>query len=215
MATPQLSPGVLTREVDLTIGRADNVLDNIGAFVGPFTQGPVEEPIDIITERDLINVFGKPQNTDNQYEYWMSASSFLSYGGAMKIVRADDQNLVNANAIRNSSGISTCGAPSLKIKNFNDYELNHSDDIANYIFAAKNPGSWANDLKVCVIDNKADQILTVSAGTATSTSIGMGVAYGNGGAGGAAGSYGGGIQGTMTTEVGFVTIVPLNEIRVF
>ena len=31
MATPQLSPGVLVREVDLTVGRADNVLDNIGA----------------------------------------------------------------------------------------------------------------------------------------------------------------------------------------
>ena len=29
MATPQLSPGVLTREVDLTVGRADNILDNI------------------------------------------------------------------------------------------------------------------------------------------------------------------------------------------
>ena len=32
MATPQLSPGVLVREVDLTVGRADNVLDNIGAI---------------------------------------------------------------------------------------------------------------------------------------------------------------------------------------
>ena len=36
MATPQLSPGVLVREVDLTVGRADNVLDNIGAIAGPF-----------------------------------------------------------------------------------------------------------------------------------------------------------------------------------
>ena len=35
MATPQLSPGVLVREVDLTVGRADNVLDNIGAIAGP------------------------------------------------------------------------------------------------------------------------------------------------------------------------------------
>jgi len=34
MATPQLSPGVLVREVDLTVGRADNVLDNIGAIAG-------------------------------------------------------------------------------------------------------------------------------------------------------------------------------------
>ena len=47
MATPQLSPGVLVREVDLTVGRADNVLDNIGAICGPFENGPVEEVTNI------------------------------------------------------------------------------------------------------------------------------------------------------------------------
>ena len=80
MATPQLSPGVLTREVDLTLGRADNVLDNIGAIAGPFRIGPVDDPIDVTTEQELINVFGKPMTTDTQYEYWMSAANFLSYG---------------------------------------------------------------------------------------------------------------------------------------
>jgi len=45
MATPQLSPGVLVREVDLTVGRADNVLDNIGAIAGPFAIGPVDDPV--------------------------------------------------------------------------------------------------------------------------------------------------------------------------
>lgn len=175
MATPQLSPGVLTREVDLTVGRADNVLDNIGAIAGPFPIGPVSEPINITSEQELINVFGKPVDKDAQYEYWMSASSYLTYGGALSVVRVDGSNLVNANAIRNNLGVSTCGEPALKIKNFDDYELNYSDDIANYVFAAKNPGSWANNLKVCIIDDKADQTITVSAGTATSTSIGMGV----------------------------------------
>jgi len=71
MATPQLSPGVLVREVDLTVGRADNVLDNIGAIAGPYAQGPVDEPVDITTEQELINVFGKPRSVDAQYEYWM------------------------------------------------------------------------------------------------------------------------------------------------
>jgi hypothetical protein len=175
MATPQLSPGVLIREVDLTVGRADNVLDNIGAIAGPFPTGPVEEVVDITTEQDLINVFGKPISTDSQYEYWMSASSFLSYGGILKVVRADNSNLVNANAIRNSAGVSTAGAPSLKIKNFDDYELNYADDIANYIFAAKTPGTWSNDLKVCVIDDKADQILQVTTQVATASSVGYGV----------------------------------------
>ena len=83
MATPQLSPGVLVREVDLTVGRAENVLDNIGAIAGPFVQGPVDEPTEVNTEQELIDVFGKPQSQDAQYEYWMTASSFLTYGGVI------------------------------------------------------------------------------------------------------------------------------------
>ena len=43
MAVQLLSPGVLTREVDLTVGRAENVLDNIGAIAGPFSQGPIDD----------------------------------------------------------------------------------------------------------------------------------------------------------------------------
>jgi hypothetical protein len=273
MATPQLSPGVLIREVDLTVGRADNVLDNIGVIAAPFPQGPVDDPIDIPTEKDLINVFGKPLSLDGQYEYWMSASSFLSYGGVMKIVRTDSDSLINANARRirsgeaidtnldalpigintnrrpgtyvvSSTGISTytvtptggtgaiftitvadngaglgstvtvainnggngfnendvigigtdivgvsttatigvgftfaisdiyttngtsvVGEPELKIKNFDDYQLNYADDIAGYMFTAKNPGSWSNNLKVCIIDDKADQIIGINTAT--------------------------------------------------
>lgn len=173
MATPQLSPGVLTREVDLTVGRVDNVLDNIGALAGPFPIGPVAQATDITTEQELINVFGKPNAKDAQYEYWMSASSYLSYGGVMKVVRIDDSELVNANAARTVSGASTVGNVSLKIKNFDDYQINHAEDTATYVFSAKNPGSWANDLKVCVIDNRADQILTLN--NTTNITVGLGV----------------------------------------
>ena len=153
MATPQLSPGVLTREVDLTVGRADNVLDNIGAIAGPFPQGPVEEVTDITTEAELIKYFGKPLSTDAQYEYWMSASSFLSYGGVLKVVRANDSNLNSANA---GVGISST---SVNIKNITDYEVNYDDDSVQFFVAAKNPGSWADSLKICQIDDFADQRL--------------------------------------------------------
>ena len=153
MATPQLSPGVLTREVDLTVGRADNVLDNIGAIAGPFSIGPVGEVTNIATENELLNVFGQPLSTDRQYEYWMSAASYLSYGGVLKVVRTDGTELKNANAGVNTTTANT----ELKIKNFEDY---NSQDTADYYFAAKNPGSWGNGLKVCAIDGLADQILT-------------------------------------------------------
>ena len=159
MATPQLSPGVLVREVDLTVGRADNVLDNIGAIAGPFPIGPVNEATDIATEQDLINVFGKPKSTDNQYSYWMSASSYLSYGGVLKVVRAAGTTLGNANAAVGVSSVSMTGAG--RIDNYDDYIADHSE-ANNFNYAAKNPGSWANGLKVAVIDDFADQTLTLS-----------------------------------------------------
>ena len=123
MATPQLSPGVLVREVDLTVGRAENVLDNIGGIVGPFSIGPVEELVDITTEQELINTFGKPISTDAQYEYWMSASSFLSYGGILKVGRADGASLNSSNA-----AVGYSHTTSLKIKNFDNYENTHSGE---------------------------------------------------------------------------------------
>jgi len=171
MATPQLSPGVLIREVDLTVGRASNVLDNIGAIAGPFPLGPVDDPIDVTTEQDLINVFGKPLSTDSQYEYWMSASSYLSYGGVLKVVRTNGANLKNANA-----GVGIASTTTLCIKNYDDY-INNYDEATNYNYAAKNPGSWANGLKVCTIDDIADQIVGVAttAPSQSGATIGFGV----------------------------------------
>jgi hypothetical protein len=171
MATPQLSPGVLVREVDLTVGRADNVLDNIGVIAGPFPIGPVDFPIDISTEQDLISVFGKPLSTDSQYEYWMSCSSFLSYGGVMKVVRTAGSLLNNANA-----GVGAASTTAIRIDNYDDYINNH-ENATNYTYAAKNPGSWGNGLKVCFIDDAADQIIgiTTTDPGALGATIGFGV----------------------------------------
>jgi len=156
MATPQLSPGVLVREVDLTVGRAENVLDNIGAIAGPFAIGPIEDPIDITTEEELIKTFGKPLSTDAQYEYWMTASSYLTYGGILKVVRVDDDDLKTANA-----GVGIANTTTLKIKNYDDY-INNYTESTNFTYAAKNPGRYANDLKVCWIDDKSDQIIGIT-----------------------------------------------------
>jgi hypothetical protein len=170
MATPQLSPGVLIREVDLTVGRAENVLDNIGAIAGQFSIGPVEEPINISNERELLEVFGRPSSKDNEYEYWMSASSYLSYGGVLKVVRSDNASLNNSNVAVESA------STTLKIKNFDDYTLNYSDESQTYYFASKNPGTWANGLKVCYIDDVADQIIGL--GITNPSSLGLSVGVG-------------------------------------
>jgi len=170
MATPQLSPGILVREVDLTVGRAENVLDNIGAIAGPFKSGPVDEPTDITTEQELLNVFGPPTTRDNQYEYWMSASSYLAYGGVLKVVRTDGPDLKNSNVGVGASSIN------VKIKNFDDYLTNYSSTSPQFYFAAKNPGAWSNNLKVCIIDDLADQIIGIA--TTNPENLGFQVGYG-------------------------------------
>ena len=170
MATPQLSPGVLVREVDLTVGRAENVLDNIGAIAGPFPIGPVNEPITIETQQQFLDTFGKPIGTDRQYEYWMTGNSFLSYGGVLKVVRVSGINLNNGNA-----GVNTASNSSILIENTDDYELNHTT-ATDFYWAARNPGSWSNTTKVCVIDNKSDQIISV--GSTNPGALNLVVGYG-------------------------------------
>tara|TARA_E500000318_G_scaffold111169_1_gene128752 strand:+ start:1205 stop:3391 length:2187 start_codon:yes stop_codon:yes gene_type:complete len=171
MATPQLSPGILVREIDLTVGRVDNIVNNIGAIAGPFQIGPIDEPIEVSNQAELLETFGQPLSTDRQYEYWMSASSYLSYGGVLKVVRTDDSDLNNANA-----GVGVGTNTSLKIKNLDDYEENYST-ATNFTYAAKNPGKWADGLKVCYIDNLADQTLGITT-TGISTTVNFNVTVG-------------------------------------
>jgi len=152
-----VSPGIKVREVDLTRGGITGVSDQTGAIAGPFVKGPVNEPILIENEKDLVDTFGEPQETDDQYEYWMSASSYLSYGGVLRVVRTDGSQLKNANAaVASGAGSSLTD---LKIKNIEDY-FNAHDTATTWYWASKNPGTWANDLKVCVVDARADQVLT-------------------------------------------------------
>ena len=170
MATPQLSPGVIVREVDLTVGRAENVLDNIGAIAGPFQLGPVEEPTTISTQQELLNVFGQALSTDRQYEYWYTASEFLTYGGVLSVVRSDGASLNNSNA-----GVGIGSTNAAKIKNYDDYQQNYSS-ATNFTYASKFPGRWANSLKVCTIDNAADQTIGIT--TNNLASVGALVGYG-------------------------------------
>ena len=46
------SPGIVVKEVDLTIGRVDTASANVGALVAPFAKGPVNTPILVENEQD-------------------------------------------------------------------------------------------------------------------------------------------------------------------
>ena len=164
MSLNLVSPGVNVREVDLTIGGITASNEQVGAIAGPFSKGPVDVPYLIQNENELLKTFGKPISSDSQYEYWMSASSYLSYGGILRVIRTDGTTLNNSNA-----GVSVAST-TVKIKSYEDY-INDYSTATSWYYAAKNPGSWANNLKVCVIDASADQRIAIG-------TFGLAVGYG-------------------------------------
>jgi hypothetical protein len=115
----------------------------------------VDVPTLVETEQDLLNNFGEPYSIDKHYEHWLSASSYLSYGGSLRVVRADDADMKNAYVGAGSS---------IKIKSLENYnQLGYDENvITGRTFISQNPGSWANGITIGIIDAKADQILRMS-----------------------------------------------------
>ena len=160
------SPGILVREVDLTNGRIDPTTDKIGAIVAPFPKGPVNLPTLVSTEQQLVDIFGEPAAIDKHYEHWLTASSYLAYGGSLQVVRASGDSLTNANA-----GVGT----TITINSTEDYVTKTYDEntIGNVTVVARNPGSWGNGIQVAIIDSLADQ--TINGLDDTDISVGMGI----------------------------------------
>ena len=150
MAANQSSPGVVIQERDLTT-ISTLTTANVGVLAAPFELGPIEEIVDISSERELTERFGKPN--DNNFEYWFTASQFLSYGGLLKTVRVDSTALKNA--------VDTGTA--VKIKNLQDYETNYIDANNTWTWAARTAGTQGNSIGIFVTDAGADQILVLPA----------------------------------------------------
>jgi len=132
----QVSPGVLVQERDLT-RIIPAVSTSVGAFAGQFTQGPLDEIVSITSEQELVSLFGKPNSTN--YEQWFSAANFLQYSNALRVVRATNSSLTNAN---------TTGS-SILIENTTDYQDNYATGQANVgNFTARTAGAWGNSLQV-------------------------------------------------------------------
>ena len=150
MAANQSSPGVVIQERDLTTITTQSTA-NVGVIAGPFESGPVEEVVDISTERQFAEVFGKPN--DYNYEYWYTAAQYLSYGGVLKAVRATSTALKNA--------VDAGTAP--LIKNLQEYETTYEAANNTWTWAAKTPGSKGNSIGIFMTDAGPDQILVLPA----------------------------------------------------
>jgi len=137
----QVSPGVQVNEIDAT-SVVPAVSTSIGGFAGSFNWGPVAEVTSISSEQGLADTFGAPD--DNTFKYFLTAASFLKYGNALKVVRAESGHL-------NATGLA--GGNGLLIKNDTHYVDAGYNTGAGAVghWAAKYPGIKGNSLKVSLI----------------------------------------------------------------
>jgi len=139
----QVSPGVNVSEIDLTTV-VPAVSSTEGGIAGVFRWGPVNDRVNVSSEVELVKSFGKP--SDDNFETFMTASSFLAYGNQLYVVRAADANAFNAYA-------NTTAAADLQVRNLDDYLTTTTGSGQGAIYRAKYPGSVGNSLKVSICDS--------------------------------------------------------------
>ena len=150
---------------------------NVGAIAGAFSKGPVLKPVRIANESQLIEQFGEP--SDANAGTWWTAASFLQYGGVLDVVRVATSGQLTA------SDDNVTSPYTLSIPTVDVYESVYAIATANpFKWAARNPGSDSNAIKVSIIDKGADISLTLDGALSTST-IGTQVQTASGSPGGA------------------------------
>ena len=139
----QVSPGVLVTEKDLT-NIVPAVSTTSGGIVMTAQKGPVDEITTISSENELVDIFGKPNSSN--FEEFFTAANFLGYGNNLKVVRPIT-GMVNA----------CVSGTAIIIKNTTDYLDNYgaaASFAANVgAYAAREPGTLGNNLKVSVCSN--------------------------------------------------------------
>ena len=157
-----VSPGVHVREIDLT-NVVPAVATSIGAIAGAFEKGPVSSVTTITSEEQLVQTFGKPQTSSNQFETFFTAANFLQYADNLKVVRAES-GLLNAGA---NSGI--------LIRDDDHYQSSFDTGQGSHgEWTARTAGTWGNSIgvQICASSTAYEQVLGASYLTVTEDAVG-------------------------------------------
>jgi phage tail sheath protein FI len=148
----QLSPGVVTNEVDLTT-IVPSVATSTAAIAGIFNWGPVLEPVLISSETQLVQQFGEPNS--NNAETWFTAANFLAYSDSIYVTRAANTSNSQANVgARNAFANLTTVTTNPVVINYENFIAKTGTFDTNALYIAKWPGGlYGNSLRVSQCDS--------------------------------------------------------------
>jgi len=140
-----LSPGVFTREIDLS-DIVPNVATSIGALVGAPTRGDIADPVLITNQEQFFQEYG---DTILGNDFYYSALGFLTQGRQLFCMRAINGALFGGVEIKeNGSSQANAG-----------FSVGEVDPTAHvfgldglFTIYPKDPGVWNNTVKVKVLN---------------------------------------------------------------
>ena len=177
MASTQLSPGVVVLEKDLTTV-ANATLDNVAVVVGSFEKGPVNKIVDITSEKELLSVFGRPN--DYNYEYWYNAAQFLLYGGTLKVIRANSTSLKNGiDTAQTTSSTFSASDTTLTVSSaadiaVDDYLLIDAEIVKVTVISSLDLTVQRGQLSTSAVSHAASSSITLIEDAGTSTTMNQG-----------------------------------------
>lgn len=145
---PSESPGIVVKEFDLS-GVVPAITTSTGAIVGNFNWGPVETPVLVGNEAELVSNFGSPSLVIDSASTvdFLSAAMFLKYSSNLYVCRAVNTGAFNATDSASSSVL---------VKNLDDWNTQKTGLATNRTFVAKYPGEAGSALKVEVCGANAN-----------------------------------------------------------
>jgi hypothetical protein len=142
----QVSPGVVIKERDISNAVIVGSQAIRAAFTSTFRTGPVGKIVNIDSERELIDIFGTPE--EGNANDWLVGAEFLRYGGQLAVIRASTGV---TNATKSGAGVLVADKTSF------------DSGVTTEKFLSRYAGTEGNSFQVVVVDHGADYKVTKAA----------------------------------------------------
>jgi phage tail sheath protein FI len=150
-----LSPGVYTREVDLS-NIVPTIATTVSAIVGPSNKGDTTQIRLMTNTQQFIAEYGEPV-LGNDFHY--TALAFLETGNQLWCYRIQNGALYGGVKIKTSASIQVNAAIAVGVAS-PDFVAVSGEDNLFYIYGA-NPGVWNNGLGVIITRTSANDLIYV------------------------------------------------------
>lgn len=156
-----LSPLVAVNEIDLSTTIPAVATSIAVTILRNTVKGPESKKYLVTTEVDLMETFGKPNNTANCYQDLLSAAGYLRYGNALYCTRVLPPLATFAGTIAASGAEATFTPYAGDAYRLSDFDSKDPDEFATEVSAtgsdpfkliASSRGAWGNSIRVAVCD---------------------------------------------------------------